>query len=301
MKYVLPLVFLAIGIVIGHFLPTDQSRFNDASVEAQLKDDFIDAPKKSALPQFDNCSQCVAKLELLTAEVNKRDSDKELFSKAFKLFLLRIGVELSSTQASEFKSAMAMPHHYIVKNGSKGQTNAPDGPEVVLNDDFKLHSDILGQAGAKKWAVDHIEDKNLVKSADKFTLKDPAVFFARSKYIQKFSSLGSINGYFVGTLYHFAGGRSGQTHDVEMRVEFKLEGNDKIEGSFSLKLSHEGAVYSNSRGNGGNGNVRSKDDSVLIEAGPGRFFHFRSNELVVANFYQDGVHVGVAQFERVNK
>ena len=41
-----------------------------------------------------------------------------------------------------------------------------------------------------------------------------------------------------------------------------------------------------------------KNDSILIQAGPGSFFHFKGKSIDVANFYSNGKLVGLARFNK---
>lgn len=226
---------------------------------------------------------------------------KSYYEKAFNIFIVTLGLRLNTEQKEQVKNLLKDPKDFIVNNVNTN--GAPSSPEVHYNEDprvseFANNNSFTDYLKKENAFTEHIEDANLMKKSGAFMLKDPAVYKARAKFIRKFPKIKKFNGEYSGKLYIITGKKKGETHLIETQIDFSVKDEDKIDGSFVMKISHEGNVYSNSNGRGGNGDIRLKDSSIIIESSPDTFFHFQNEELTIANFYRAGKLQGIARFEK---
>jgi len=273
------IIFIILGVIIG-VIGTLFFNNNKTVIEKVTVEKIVEIPLESNSPLNDLDS-----IDLKKAE--------EVYGKAFNLFLVSLGLKLSSNKREELQILLKKPENYIPERGdSEGQVYIPR--EI----DFKPSNWFKEFVQREKADLKNMEDDKLLREVQDFMLNDPALFYSRSTYIQDYSEIKKIMGEYSGVLYRIAGNNKGRVDQVYMNVNFSLKEEDLIEGSFTLKLSNDGDVYSNSRGDGGNGNIRFKDTSILIEAGPNRFLHFRGSKIDVANFYEDGKLAGFVRFRK---
>ncbi|MFT6070330.1 MAG: hypothetical protein ACJAT2_003215 [Bacteriovoracaceae bacterium] len=220
---------------------------------------------------------------------------KEVYAKAFQLFLANLGLKLDSEKKEKFSELLKDPSEYLAttKEQTKTEVFIPREIDFTPSDWFKKY------VQKEKANLKHITDDALISEAQGFILSDPALFYARSSLIKKFPKIKKVLGNYKGVLYRIAGENKGRRDDVRLGLDFSIKDEDSITGSFSLKLSADGDVYSNSQGQGGNGDIKIKDGSIIIEAGPGRFFHFKGEKLDIANFYEGGKLQGFARFNKI--
>lgn len=219
---------------------------------------------------------------------------KEVYAKAFQLFLANLGLKLDSEKKEKFSELLKDPSEYLAttKERTKTEVFIPREIDFTPSDWFKKY------VQKEKANLKHITDDALISEAQGFILSDPALFYARSRLIKKFPMIKKVLGNYKGVLYRIAGENKGRRDDVQLELDFSIKDEDSITGSFSLKLAADGDVYSNSQGQGGNGDIKIKDGSIIIEAGPGRFFHFKGEKLEIANFYEGGKLAGFARFTK---
>lgn len=234
------------------------------------------------------------------------DEAKKYYGKAFLLFLTNIGVMLSSNQTQELNTLMTNPKDYQRESFPKdNEKTASSNTEVVILPDYLSNKPFQEFLKKQNIKIDHIDDKNLVNKNSNFVLKDPGVFYVRSKFIKSYQQISPLNGLYAGKLYLFSGKDKGETHDIEMTIEFNQKSEnenekDQIDGNFNLKISEDGNIYSNSRGNGGNGDVRMNQNSLIIEASPSSFFHFEQSSINTANYYDNNQLIGFARFRKLD-
>jgi hypothetical protein len=219
------------------------------------------------------------------------EAAKKYYEKAFKLFLINIGHSLNQKQESDFQEMIDSPKSYMAKEQNQDQIQREF--DFIPTDSFKKYI-------AKNEAdLRNITDESLLKNNQKFVLKDPPLYFIRSKMINKFDEIKHINGEYRAELFRIVGNNKGRVDSVYLQADYTLKDENTIDGSFTLKLSHADKVYSNSSGNGGNGNIRINKGDIVIKAGPSNFFHFKGKNLGEANFYSNGKLAGIARFQKI--
>jgi hypothetical protein len=224
---------------------------------------------------------------------------RRYYEKAFNLFLIALGVRLSDDQKEELNELIEAPENYISKSDSEEEEVEELKLEQVAKElDFSPAKNFAQLIKEKELALEHIRDEALIKDLQGKVLKDPSLFYARSKYIKKLGALKKVIGEYRGQLYRISGENKGRTDEIYLKMDFHLK-EEEIEGEFNLILSFDGRKYSNSSGNGANGNVRLRKGSIIIEAGPGSFFHFADQKMRQANFYTNGTLIGFARFTRL--
>lgn len=270
----LSLIFLILGLYLGReFFPKEK-------IITEVKEALVPITKTKTVSIKDESS------------LNKA---KEVYAKAFQLFLANLGLKLDDEKQEKLQELVSNPDNFLATTKQKND------PEVFIprEIDFTPSNWFKEFVQKEKANLKHITDDNLVSDAQKFILNDPALFYARSKLIKKFPKIKKVLGTYKGLLFRIAGNNKGRRDDVQLGLDFSVKDEDSITGSFSLKLSADGEVYSNSQGQGGNGDIKFKDGSLIIEAGPGRFFHFKGEKLDVANFYEGGKLAGFARFIKI--
>ncbi len=270
---VIALLSLVIGLIIGsQFFPAEKVKTN--TIQEKLTDPEV---------------------KIITKTEYKTDKEAEAFyGKAFALFLANLGLKLDKEKEENLKELLENPKEYLAVTKRLPETEVFIPREI----DFNPTTWFKGFIKKENANLKHVNDDALIKDAQEFMLKDPALFHARSKFIKKFPTLKLILGEYKGNLYRIAGSNRGRRDDIYLNIDFQLKEEDKVDGSFTLKLSADGEIYSNSSGRGGNGDVKIKNDSILIQAGPGSFFHFKGKSIDVANFYSNGKLVGLARFNK---
>jgi hypothetical protein len=267
------LLFLILGLLIGReFFP---------------KEIYVTKIKSELVP--------ITKTETISVkDVSDLKKAKDVYAKAFQLFLANLGLKLDANKKEKLQELLKDPNIFLenTKEVSKIEVFIPREIDFTPSDWFKEY------VQREKANLKHITDDSLVSEAQKFILKDPALYYARSSLIKKFPKIKKVLGDYKGTLFRISGKNKGRRDNIQLSLNFSVKEEDSITGSFSLKLSADGAVYSNSQGQGGNGDIRLKEDSLIIEAGPSRFFHFKGEQLDVANFYEDGKLAGFARFTK---
>jgi hypothetical protein len=272
------IILIILGVIIGVIGTLSMSDNSKTVIKEVTAQKLVEIASESNSPLNE-----LGSIDLKKAE--------EVYGKAFNLFLVSLGLKLSLNKREELQKLLKKPEKYIPERGDgEGQNYIPR--EI----DFKPSTWFKDFVQREKADLKNIEDDKLLRDVQDFMLNDPALYYSRSTYIQKFSEVKKIMGEYAGVLYRIAGNNKGRVDQVYMNVNFSLKEEDLIEGTFSLKLSNDGDVYSNSQGDGGNGNIRFKGTSILIEAGPNSFFHFRGSKIDVANFYEDGKLAGVVRF-----
>lgn len=224
---------------------------------------------------------------------------KQYYEQAFKLFLVTLGLKLSEDQEEELSELVESPENYLDKSTEAQDSGKDIKVEQVAKDyDFtpvKAFAELLKN---NDMVFDHIRDQGMIKKLQRRVLKDPPLYYARSKYVKRIGPLKKILGDYRGKLFRIAGQNKGRIDDINLGMKFFLK-DEKIEGDFSLILSSDGNNYSSSRGNGGNGNVRIRRGAIIIEAGPGSFLHFADKKFELANFYTNGELVGFVKLEKI--
>lgn len=265
--------FLIIGFLIGReFFPKEV-------IKTKIQSELVPVTRTETISVKDE------------SELKKA---KEVYAKAFQLFLANLGLKLDEEKKEKLQELLKDPSDFLANTIEKSNTEVfiPREIDFTPSDWFKDY------VQKEKANLKHITDDALISEAQKFILKDPALFYARSSLIKKFPQIKKVLGNYKGVLFRIAGNNKGRRDDIQLGLDFAVKDEDSITGSFSLKLSADGEVYSNSQGQGGNGDIKIKDNSLIIEAGPGRFFHFRGEELDIANFYEGGKLAGFARFTK---
>jgi hypothetical protein len=273
MKSILTTLAILIAFCLGYFLKSE-SKTIVKEKEVVIKE----VPKE------------ITK-EIIVEKKEDINLAKEYYEKAFKLFLINIGYSLNKTQESEFEEMIKDPTNYVASKDSQD--------EIQREFDFIPTNDFKRLVKAEEADLKSITDEDLLKDAQKFILKDPAVYFARSKFIKSFEGIKSINGEYRAQLFRMTGKNKGRVDNIYLGADYIVKGESGIDGTFTLKMSHGDKIYSDSNGSGGNGNVRIKDGNLVIEAGPSNFFHFKGKNIDEANFYSKGKFVGMARFQKI--
>ncbi len=279
------LITLAVGIVLGVQIAPQEKSVKEVQIPAQRECPPVKVDARN--PE----------------QLCQNDQSKDYYEQAVALFIAAIGVNLNERQASELKRLGQDPKNYTppadleVVPGPARQRE--DGPKVIAPENTTLYlsrqqvTKDLNQKGA---SLDDFYDRELLAATLKKVVKRPTLFYARSINSEEMKVLKRINGTFRGSLYHLAGKNKGETDQIVLSADFRLKGKNEVDGEFQLLLSRAGETYSDSRGSGGNGNVRTLGDEILIKAGPESFFHFVDSRLSMANFYTSGQFIGVARF-----
>lgn len=275
MKPVLVLVALIASFSLGYFLKSsNQTQTIVKEKEIHIKE----VPKEVTKEIYIENKEDVAKA-------------KSYYEKAFKLFLANIGYNLNRETESEFNQMMENPIAYSEKE--KPKSSIPRELDFIATKEFE-------SLVAKEEAdLKSVTDEDLLKKGQKFILKDPALFFARAKLIKNFNDIKSINGEYRATLFRMIGNNKGRVDQIYMAADFMVKEEKKIDGTFTLKMSHGDKLYSDSNGSGGNGNIFFNGKDLVIEAGPSNYFHFKDGVIEEANFYSRGKFIGMAKFNKI--
>lgn len=232
-------------------------------------------------------------LDELRAQKEKYLQSEQLLSQALMIFLANIGIKMTPELKSGIKE--------MIKEPQKFQTPSKAiSPEIVVMDPkgFPERND-----GFVPGDFHEDESSKDADFKDSGKLNDPAVFFARSRYIEKYGPVvEKVNGIYRGEIFISKGKRKGQVESAELHIDFFLKEGKHIDGKFSMQLSRDGLPYSTTSGEGGNRNLRLHPQypkHIIIEAGPGDFFHFKSMRMEKADFYMNGKFVGKAKFTRI--
>ncbi len=276
-------IALAIGIALGTQIVPNQVEVREREVVVEKE---LDCPPS----------------EQSSTQIHSTDDSKEYFEKAVSLFIAALGVKLTDGQSSELKRLAQNPQDYSPASDLEPLNRplevfgaqTPSTTTAVSERTYLTRQEAIKKFGRQM----DLDDRELFAQAIKKVLTEPTIFFAKSSYSEDFRILKRINGQYRGTITHLTGPHQGRIDSALMHVDFRIKDKDKVDGEFSLILSTSGEVYSESRGTGGNGDVRLNADEILVEAGPERFFHFLDSRLTMANFYIAGQFVGVARFIR---
>lgn len=223
--------------------------------------------------------------------VNETISEAKI-EKAFMLFLASIGIKNNQKYSNDIKAIVKSPEDYEPEDLIESDSVVPVVTEFYYDKTEAIK--VLKSSEAYGEIIDYFPE---VKKAASFMLKDPAVYFARSKLIDKIKKLKRINGVYTGKLYRMTGKQKGKVEEVEMSVDFWTKEKNKIDGKFSMTIARDGVVYSNSRGNGGNNDIYLNPNDlkqVIIKGAPGMYFHFQDMKLSMANVYDEGEFIGVS-------
>ncbi len=232
------------------------------------------------------------------SKTKEAPSAKEYYEKAFKLFLMTLGLKLTDDQREELAELVDNPEVYLDKSDPVKDVGRGSKVEQVAKEfNFKPSVVFERLLNNNDMAFDHITDLNILKKLQRRVLKDPSLFYARGKYIKRLGPLKLIMGRYTGKLYRIAGPNKGRIDEVDLFMDYSLK-EEQVEERFTLTLSHNGKSYSNSRGNGRNSHVKRKGGSIIIDTGPSSFLHFMGRDLELANFYSNGELVGFVKLER---
>jgi hypothetical protein len=170
---------------------------------------------------------------------------EEYYGKAFVLFLANLGIRLSSQQKLQVDQLIADPNSYLSASDKKSKKDS----QVFIDNKSPQPIDMVETKTFPKKELPYIEDEGLTKDTEKLVLKDPALTFARSNFIEDFRKIKKYNGLYTGKLYYIDGSKKGEVHNVDLNIDFKSlskENNENsIEGRFKIKLSYNGHTYSN--------------------------------------------------------
>lgn len=282
------LLTLALGIVLGAQIAPNKVEVKEVQVES-----------------VHECPAPSAQRPVGPEIVCEGDQSKEYYEQAVALFIAAIGIKLTQKQSLELESLSKNPRDYYPSQ---------DLDQAILKDTVvdTPHSDIPGPNKALFFKNYHISkelkkegaelsdfrDRELLNKSLHKVLKEPNIFYARSKDSEDIKLLKKFNGSFRGFVYHLRGEHKGTTDTISFYADFRVKSDKKIDGEFQLLLSRDGVTYNDSRGTGGNGNIRTLGDEIIIKAGPERYFHFVDRSLTMANFYSAGQFVGVARLTR---
>lgn len=276
-------VFLILGIIIGAL---SASLFRSGEVPVST----VKVIEKTIEKPVEKIVEVEVERPVSPEESEMIAKSKEYYEKAFKLFLTSLGIKLSKVDQSELQNLLENPRNY-----APTEKVIDSGPEVFLPELGMEHGDFLNFIKKEKGNLENISSPSDLKEASSMIVKDPALFYARSTFIEKPKIIKKLNGRYVGKLYLLTGKNAGRVDDVDLEMEYdkKTDEPEVIEGTFSLKVSDNGREYSNNRGNGGNGNVRMGQDptDLILDVGPGWYFHFK-NFPGIGNYYSDGKYAG---------
>lgn len=243
------------------------------------------------------CQEQEKIIERIVEEKNCPESiDEGKIEKAFLLFLASIGIK--KDYANDVKSLVNNPESF---NPPEKVTSEVKEEMVVQTEFFYPRDEALktfNSGGVLREISDYYPK---VRSTASYLLKDPAVYFSRSKEIDEIKKLRRINGVYIGKLYRLTGAHKGKIEDVEMNIEYWSKGKNEIDGKFTMTLARDGTIYSNMRGDGGNSHfyLNPRDPKeLIIKAGPGMFFHFIQSGLENANVYYENSFIGVARLQK---
>lgn len=277
--YMLPcLIFFFLGWTLS---PTEEKIIEKPIEKEIIRKVIVDAPKEAILK-----------------DLQKREEiAREYYEKAFMLFLANLGLQLSRVEQDSFERLVKNPQEYLARNPQPFPER--DKPvEVSLPKAEEAPASPYINLPPKELNLNNIPSF-LKKKALQNVLKDPAVFHARSQYFREFKDVKRIVGEFKGNLFLLKGENAGRVDQVYLKIDFERGQKGEIQGDFTLQLFNGTEIYSNSNGSGGNGNIRFRDNDLIIEGGPGRFFHFLDGKMNIAHLYDNGQYVGIAQFNRL--
>tara|TARA_R110000868_G_scaffold86182_8_gene241738 strand:+ start:1732 stop:2574 length:843 start_codon:yes stop_codon:yes gene_type:complete len=246
---------------------------------------------------------CVpARVEKVAAQPVCPEREPEIqtdkIEKAFLLFLASIGIKNAQKYSEDINDVVTSPEEYqpeVVKDEEPKAApvaeiafffNEEEAKKLILNNEF---------------IRDRIEYEPGLKRTTTFLLRDPAVYFARSKLVTKYSKLKRLNGNFIGKLYRMNGKHKGKVEDIELGIDFWPKDDKKIDGKFTMKIARDGEVYSDSRGQGSNNDIYLNPNNpkqLIIKGAPGMYFHFEGMLVKYANVYDEGEFIGVSTFTR---
>lgn len=233
---------------------------------------------------------------------------QELYGNAFNMFLASVGVSLTQKQKTALDGLVAAPKNFVPDETLKEEPITPqksEAPEILVetNDSlFAPTSEVAATLRKENVDTSNLDDPFLFERAIKKLIKDPALFHARSTYNVPRQVIRRLNGLYQGELFNITGPNKGTIDNVNLSIDFvqKITGEkNEIEGNFSLILRRDGKPYSNSSGEGSNGNIRINGEEIIIEAGPGNFLHLTSRQIRDANYYQNGQFVGIARLTKL--
>tara|TARA_R110000868_G_scaffold30668_3_gene113193 strand:- start:6509 stop:7351 length:843 start_codon:yes stop_codon:yes gene_type:complete len=230
---------------------------------------------------------------------SEQNVDTQKIEKAFLLFLASIGIKNAQKYGADINEVVNAPEEYqpeLIKEEETKQLpsaeiafffNEEEAKKIILNNEY-IRDRIDYEPGLKKTAT--------------YLLRDPAVYFARSKLITKYSKLKRLNGNFTGKLYRMTGKHKGKVEDIELSIDYWPKDDKKIDGKFTMKIAREGEVYSHARGEGSNNDIYLNPNNpkqLIIKGAPGMYFHFESMVVKYANVYDEGEFLGVSTFTRL--
>ncbi|MCR9204253.1 MAG: hypothetical protein NXH75_06735 [Halobacteriovoraceae bacterium] len=278
-KYMLPCV---IFFFIGWTLSPTVEKIIEKPIEREvIREVIVDKPKEAHLKDLQ-------KREIIA---------KEYYEKAFLLFLANVGLQLSNQEQKSFNQLVRNPQEYLARSPQPfPERMKREAPKVFTP---KAQPPSPFQTLAPKEVNFENVPSGLKKKALNNIIKDPAVYYARSKYFRKFKAIKKHIGEYKGRLFHLKGEDSGRVDQIYLKIDFIRGEKGEIQGDFTLQLFNGTEIYSNSNGSGGNGNVRFKENNIIIEGGPGRFFHFLEGNMELAHMYDNGQYMGIAIFHKI--
>lgn len=231
--------------------------------------------------------------EAIEGHIRKRElAAKEYYEKAFNLFLLSLGLKLSTQQNESLESLLKDPKSYLEK--------APKKPEFQKTSMKETYKDLFLPYRKNSYEKEDYRflPEDLKDKLKRDNLAEPLVTYSKSKYIEDFKKLKRYLGEYRGELFLIEGKSKGQVHQVYMGLDFTSKEGEGIDGSFNLQLFNGEKVYSDNRGTGGNRDVRKVDDHLIIDVGPGWFFMFPKGKVDTGHYYQDGKLSGIVRLEK---
>jgi hypothetical protein len=146
--------------------------------------------------------------------------------------------------------------------------------------------------------LDHIPDPSLIDRASKFVLSDPVLFFARASLLNSIEVMEPLNGTYNGKLYLHSGEKRGEVHDIELTINYRFSKEEELDGQYILRMSRQGNVYTNRNGSGGNNNVFTNENTLILNAGQGYKMHFKGPKLRIGNYYDREKLIGLVVLNR---
>lgn len=248
-------------------------------VKSDLPEEKVIYKEKKVFVESDNSQE-----ELKKAQ--------ELYSKAFNLFLANLGLRLKGKEALQLENVISDPETYIQENPE------PESLAKVEVQDSSLYMSPIDffKVIKKEYKDEAIyPELDLLKVAQSNILKDPAIYYAKSNLVKDLKTIKKYNGFYKGSLYILLGENKARVDDISLKISFQ---NEK-EGTFELVMSENGNVYSDSRGRGGNNDIRMNGDHLVLDVGPDTFIEFPAREIETGNLYRQGKYLGVVKLQKI--
>ena len=229
----------------------------------------------------------------------QEDIDTQKIEKAFLLFLASIGIKNAQKYSDDINEVVNNPDDFKSRELQEdvAEAVAPTPIAFFFNEE-EARKMILNN----EYIRDRLDYEPGLKKTATYLLRDPAVYFARSKLITTYSKLKRLNGNFIGKLYRMSGKHKGKVEDIELSIDYWPKDSKKIDGKFTMKIARDGEVYSHARGEGSNNDIYLNPNNpkqLIIKGAPGMYFHFESMVVKYANVYDEGEFLGVSTFTRL--